>query len=129
MKTFLLSFVLLSTALLSVGSYAQSASGIVQEVKICGADNNPSSDNRWVRVVAFRIEDKWFGIWHDRHGKSRDMFDYDNNGTFSLIMMAFSQSLQVNVRATDVWNSKFEQCAPAGHIFHDNPGDYIHIIR
>lgn len=124
MKPHSFTILLLLVSLFSFPSFAQSASGTVQEVKMCGADNN--SGTRWARIFTFKIDGKWFGIWQDRYG---DVPDYDNNSSLSLIMMAFSQSLTVNIKATDKWHGKFEKCAQSGAIFHDNPGDYIHILR
>lgn len=124
LRVHLVTILVVFMAFVTLPSHAQSASGSVQEVKMCGADNK--SGTRWARVFTFKVDGQWFGIWQDHYGA---VPDYDNNSSLSLVMMAFSQGLTVKVKATDKWHSHFEKCAQSGAIFHDNPGDYIHILH
>ncbi|EGA68632.1 hypothetical protein VISI1226_21629 [Vibrio sinaloensis DSM 21326] len=115
---------LLSLVLTSPLSYAQEATGTIDELRVCGY--NGGSGARWARVVQFKVAGKWFGIYADYMTHAHDN---DNNLMVSMLMMAYSQQQVVQINATDSWNSGFSKCgtSSSGAVLHDNPGDYIRL--
>ena len=106
-------------------SYAQEAKGVIEEIKICGT--GLTSTTRWIRNLQFKVDGLWFGIYADRHA---DSLDRDNNITTSLLLMAYSQNLTIEVKATESWESSFKKCGNSqGAAFHGKGGDYIRLSR
>ncbi len=118
---------LLSLILTSPLSYAQEATGTIEEIRVCGYDGG--SGARWARVVQFKVAGKWFGILADYQGTSTHSLELDNNVTTSILMMAYSQQKVVEVKATDKWSSTWAKCGTSdtGAVLHDNPGDYFRL--
>lgn len=119
MKKVLLTLLLL----VSPFSFAQEATGKIEEIQICGTGNEGAGD--WIRMLQLKIDGKWFGIYADFYAHNTG--DVDNEISTSMLYMAFSQNITVNIRATDAWEKK---CGiPEGAMFHGNAGDYIRLSR
>lgn len=120
---------ILMLALLTISavSYALEAKGVIEEVRACAFDNK--SGNKWARVIQFKIDEKWFGIYSEYYGSSSNHFDYRNNVMPSMVFMAYSQQKVVEVKATDGWSGNWKKCGASdtGGVIHDNPGDYIRL--
>ncbi|MCY9844196.1 hypothetical protein [Vibrio caribbeanicus] len=119
MKKILFALLLLSSPL----SFAQEATGVIKEIKICatGAVNDD-----FMKVLQFKIGDQWFGTWADHYGRAEG---YDDNLSTSLLFMAASQRLSVHVKATSTWHPYHKKCGVTdGKIFFANAGDFIRII-
>ena len=118
MKKILFALLLLASPL----SFAQEATGVIEEIQICGTGGS----NNWVRTLQFKVDGKWFGTWADRYGKVED---FDNTISTSLVFMAASQKLPVHIKATEPWSFSHTKCGVTdGKIFHQISGDFIRII-
>ena len=117
---------LLLALLTSSVTFAQEATGVIEEIKVCGAGKRAGEG--WARVLLFKVDGKWFGTYAEYAGSPND---HDNNISTSLIFMAYSQNAKIEIKATDTWSSNFFQgCGVTeGGVFHDKAGDYIRLIK
>lgn len=119
MKKILFALLLLASPL----SFAQEATGVIKEIKICATG---SGDGDFMRVLQFKIGDQWFGTWADYYGMKGG---FDDNISSSLVFMAASQKLPVHIKATQPWHPYQKKCGITdGNIFHRSAGDFIRII-
>ncbi|MBL4830979.1 MAG: hypothetical protein JKY55_13980 [Aliivibrio sp.] len=126
MKKLLITTSFLFTVFFSPLSSAVDAKGTIKEIQICGTGQQ--SGNQWIRVLQFKIADKWFATWADNYGTTNS--DLDNSISSSVLMMAYSQNLIVEVRATGGWHAYHEKCGvKSGEIFHGAAGDYIRLVK
>nr|WP_321277963.1 hypothetical protein [uncultured Vibrio sp.] len=109
--------------LVSPFSFAQEAKGTIEQIQICG-----TGTKGWARTIQFKVNGKWFGIYADYHsGSGRD---YDNNISTSMLYMAFSQNLEIDIKATDTWKNIYKKCGiNQGAVFHQNAGDFIRLSK
>ncbi|MGF1763859.1 hypothetical protein [Aliivibrio kagoshimensis] len=126
MKKLLITTSFLFTVFFSPLSSAVDAKGTIEEMQICGTGSQ--SGNQWIRTLQFKIDGKWFSTWADNYGTSNS--DLDNSISSSVLMMAYSQNLMVEIRATEAWHAVHNKCGvTSGAIFHGNAGDYIRLVK
>jgi len=104
---------------------ATEASGMIQEVRVCGS--SATSFPGWIRYLAFKVEGKWFGTYSDHYGSGTD---YDNNIHTSVVLMAFSAKKIVKVASNGIWVSGMVKCGlPAGNMLHRAAGEFISVVN
>ncbi|WP_415882106.1 hypothetical protein [Neptuniibacter sp. QD34_54] len=127
MKKLLSSLILTSCSILPATVNAAEATGVIEELKICGTGHG---NHKWIRTIQFKVDGLWFGTYADYY--SSEGRDYDNSLTSSLLMMAFSQNKKITINATDSWSSDYHKgkCGVSeGFVFHNNVGDYIRFVN
>ncbi|MCL6270752.1 hypothetical protein M3P05_12540 [Sansalvadorimonas sp. 2012CJ34-2] len=102
---------------------AEQAKGVIEEIQICATGRTD-----WIRLLQFRIGDKWFSTLADYYGHSTG--DVDNEVSSSMLFMAFSQNLTLDVRFSGGWGDYENACGiPRGNSFHAVRGDYLRITK
>ena len=111
----------LSLILCVTSSQAAEEVGIIEKIRICGTGVTGSD---WKRTLQFRINGTWFGTYADYYNSSAT--DYNNELATSVVLLAYSQSKPVHIKATHAWSEFFTPCGiDSGYVFHSNSGDFI----
>lgn len=121
MKKYQLILPMLLLFSLSPVTHALDGRGTIEEIVNC------SRSGRWRNILLFRLSDnKWFGIYANYYVSKAT--DYDNNFSTSMVLMAFSANLPVQVRARS--NKKVvTYCGVTVSMFHSKTNDYIKISK
>lgn len=120
----MLKYYVIALFLLSVipSAYAEKATGVIEELRVCGSGTEKA--DAWIRTLVFKVGGIWFGTYAEHY--NYNWGDADNSITTSLILMSYSQKLEIEVNATHSWVAMFKNCGiPHGYVFHSNAGDYI----
>lgn len=126
-KLFTLLACFLSLGFFSTATFAVTAEGTIDEVRICGTGLGGTD---WRNAILFKLStDQWFFSYANHSSGSND---YDSNFTYSHIMSAHSSRFKVKVNATENASdatSVFDcGVTPVAGLFNNN-GDYISIIE
>jgi len=109
--------------MLSLNTWALDGTGTIDEIKMC----HSGDANGWKGYILFKLSDSnWFGLHADYIASAAT--DYDSSIEVGLVITAFSQSLNVNVRA-NYGGELYNYCGHNVALFWNTTGDYIHIIK
>lgn len=114
----------------SMNANAVVDNGVIQEIVICSTGKSGSS-SLWRNTVQFKVNNKWYAIYGNHGGNGNN---YDRNISASLLFMAYSQKISINLQASTTWEGVFEACGVTSTnggagVVHEAAGDYLKLSR
>ena len=124
MKRFLAFSLFAALVIFGSTSHALNGQGTIEEILTCG-----TGEDGWKEILMYRLSaGNWCGVDTDWAGtdNTNRMLDLESNTSTSLVMMAFTSGIPVQVRAT---YSTRTGCGHTVYTTWNKKDDYIRLVK